>query len=93
MVVQAERIPRKDRLLSLKVDVGEAEPRSIIAGIALAYAPEEVLGKRIAVLCNLAPRDFGKGLISHGMLMAASHGTVLKLVAVPDELPPGSPIK
>ena len=93
VVVQAERIPRKDRLLSLKVDVGEAEPRSIIAGIALAYAPEEVLGKRIAVLCNLAPRDFGKGLISHGMLMAASHGTVLKLVAVPDELPPGSPIK
>ncbi|MBM4358099.1 MAG: methionine--tRNA ligase [Deltaproteobacteria bacterium] len=93
VVIAAERIPRKDRLLALKVDVGEAEPRSIIAGIALAYAPEEVVGKRIAVLCNLAPRDFGKGLVSHGMLMAASHGDVLKLVAVPDELPAGSPIK
>jgi len=93
VVVAAERIPRKDRLLSLKVDVGEPAPRSIIAGIALAYTPEEVLGKRIAVLCNLAPRDFGKGLVSHGMLMAASHDSVLKLVAVPDELPPGSPIK
>jgi methionyl-tRNA synthetase len=93
VVVSAERIPRKDRLLALKVDVGEPAPRSILAGIALAYTPEEVMGKRIAVLCNLAPRDFGKGLVSHGMLMAASHGDVLKLVAVPDELPPGSPIK
>ncbi len=93
VIVSAERILRKDRLLDLLVEVGEAQPRRIIAGIALAYTPEELRGKRIAVLCNLAPREFGKGLVSHGMLMAASHGELLKLVAVPEELPAGSPIK
>jgi methionyl-tRNA synthetase len=80
-------------LLALRVDVGEREPRSIIAGIAAAYAPEALLGKRVAVLCNLAPKSFGKGLVSHGMLLAASAGEVLRLVSVPDELPPGGVIK
>jgi methionyl-tRNA synthetase len=93
VIAGAERIPRKDRLLALKVDVGEGAVRSIIAGIAGAYAPEDLVGKRVAVLCNLAPKSFGKGMVSHGMLLAASHGDVLKLVSVPDELPAGSIIK
>ncbi len=93
VVAAAERIPRKDRLLALKVDVGEGAPRNIIAGIAAAYAPEGLIGKRVAVLCNLAPKSFGKRMVSHGMLLAASAGDVLRLVSVPDELPAGSVIK
>ncbi len=93
VIVKAERIPRKDRLLALQVDVGEGAPRSIIAGIAAAYAPEALAGTRVAVLCNLAPKSFGKGLVSHGMVLAASAGDTLKLVTVPGELGPGALIK
>jgi methionyl-tRNA synthetase len=72
VVVSADRIKKKDKLLDLRVDTGDAAPRRIIAGIATSYAPEALVGKRVVVLCNLAPRDFGKGLVSEGMLLAAS---------------------
>ena len=71
VVVSAERVKKKEKLLDLRVDVGGPSPRRIIAGIAGSYAPETLLGKRVVVLCNLAPRDFGKGLVSEGMLLAA----------------------
>jgi len=71
VVVSAERVKKKDKLLDLRVDIGDAAPRRIIAGIATAYTPEQLVGKRVVVLCNLVPRDFGKGLVSEGMLLAA----------------------
>ena len=93
VIVSAERVKKKDRLLDLRVDVGEAEPRRIIAGIAASYAPEAVVGKRVAVLCNLAPRDFGKGLVSQGMLLAADAPDGLALLS-PDRVAlPGSEIR
>jgi methionyl-tRNA synthetase len=71
-VVVAERIPKADKLLRLEVDLGY-ERRQILSGIAEWYTPEELIGKRIVVIANLAPRKM-RGLESHGMLLAASNG-------------------
>jgi methionyl-tRNA synthetase len=71
-VIIAERIPKADKLLRLEVDLGY-EKRQILSGIAEWYTPEELIGKKIVVIANLAPRKM-RGLESHGMLLAASSG-------------------
>jgi len=71
-IIVAERIPKADKLLRLEVDLGY-EKRQILSGIAEFYTPEELIGRRIVVIANLAPRKM-RGLESHGMLLAASHG-------------------
>ena len=68
----AERIPKADKLLRLEVDLGY-ERRQILSGIAEWYTPEQLIGRRIVVITNLAPRKM-RGLESHGMLLAASDG-------------------
>ena len=68
----AERIPKSDKLLRLEVDLG-TEQRQILAGIAEHYAPETLIGRRIIIVANLAPRKM-RGLESQGMLLAASLG-------------------
>ena len=72
-VLEAERVPKADRLLRLMVDVGEQQPRQILAGIAEYYKAEEMIGRKIIVVANLAPRKL-RGLESNGMLLAASIG-------------------
>ncbi len=72
-VLVAERIPKADKLLRLEVDLG-TEKRQILSGIAQWYTPEELIGRRIVVVSNLAPRKM-RGLESHGMLLAASEGS------------------
>ena len=71
-IVVAERIPKADKLLRLEVDLGY-ETRQILSGIAECYTPEELIGRKIVIIANLAPRKM-RGLESHGMLLAASHG-------------------
>ena len=71
-ILIAERIPKADKLLRLEVDLGY-EKRQILSGIAQWYTPEELIGRRIAIVANLAPRKM-RGLESHGMLLAASAG-------------------
>jgi methionyl-tRNA synthetase len=93
LVRSAERVPRKDKLLDLRVDVGEAEPRRIVAGLALSFKPEDLVGRRVIVVANLAPRDFGKGLVSHGMLLATGPSEALSLVSVDEKAAPGSRVK
>ena len=93
LVKTAERVPKKDKLLKLTVDVGEAEPRTIIAGLALSFAPEALVGKRVVVVANLAPRDFGKGLVSHGMLLATGPSEKLQLATIADDVEPGARLK
>lgn len=88
-VLSAMRVPAKDRLLQLSVDVGGPEPRTIISGIAEAYAPEALLQKLVLVLCNLPPRKFGKGLVSSGMLLAAGEGPTLSLLTPDRDAKPG----
>jgi methionyl-tRNA synthetase len=72
-VLSAERIPKADKLLLLKVDLGEAEPRQILAGIAQYYEPEKLIGRKVVIVANLKPRKL-RGLESQGMVVAASYG-------------------
>ncbi|MGH9658419.1 MAG: methionine--tRNA ligase, partial [Bryobacteraceae bacterium] len=74
VVRSAERVKGANKLLHLKVDIGEAEPRSIVAGIAEAYAPEQILGRTVVIVANLQPRKL-RGLVSEGMIVAASGAT------------------
>ncbi len=71
VVKSASKVPKADRLLHLMVDIGEAEPRSIVAGIAAAYEPENLVGRKVAVVANLQPRKL-RGLESNGMIVAAT---------------------
>ena len=93
-VLEAERVPKADRLLRLIVDVGEPEPRQILAGIAEYYAPEDVVGRRIIVVANLAPRKL-RGLESNGMLLAASVGEEGRpvLATFTEDVPNGARLK
>jgi methionyl-tRNA synthetase len=97
-IVVAERIPKADKLLRLEVDLGPGftpSRRQILSGIAEWYTPEELIGRRIAVIANLAPRKM-RGLESHGMLLAASaddHASKPVLASFSDEVPLGSRIR
>lgn len=72
-VLTAERVPKADKLLRFTVDVGEPEPRQILAGIAQYYTPEEMIGRKVVVVANLPPRKL-RGFESQGMICAASYG-------------------
>ncbi|MFY9940516.1 MAG: methionine--tRNA ligase subunit beta, partial [Silvibacterium sp.] len=74
----AERVPKADKLLRLEVDLGY-ETRQILAGIAEAYAPETLIGRKVVIVANLAPRKL-RGLESNGMIVAASLGEAGKPV-------------
>ena len=71
-IVVAERVPKADKLLRLEVDLGY-ERRQILAGIAETYAPESLIGRKVVIVANLAPRKL-RGLESNGMVVAASLG-------------------
>jgi methionyl-tRNA synthetase len=73
VVKSAVPVKNADKLLHLAVDIGEAQPRSIVAGIALAYKPEALVGRKVVIVANLAPRKL-RGLESQGMIVAASLG-------------------
>src|SRR5690606_27195263 len=72
-VIEAEEIKEADKLLRLKVDIGQGQVRQIIAGIKAAYNPEKLLGRQILVCVNLKPRKMKFGL-SEGMVLAAGTG-------------------
>ena len=72
-VTSAEPHPNADRLLVLKVDIGEEEDRQLVAGIRVHYSPEELVGRQIVVVANLQPAKL-RGVESQGMLLAASDG-------------------
>jgi len=69
-IIAAEKIEGADKLLKLSVDVGEDDPRTVVAGIAQFYGPDELTGRRIVLLANLAPAKI-RGVESQGMLLAA----------------------
>lgn len=93
-VLTAERIPKADKLLLLTVDVGEDQPRQILAGIAQHYSPEQLVSRKIAVVTNLKPRKM-RGLESQGMLLAASVGDEGKpvLATFTEDVPNGARLK
>jgi len=93
VVKSAERIQGADKLLKVLVDIGD-EVRQVLAGIATAYAPEDLVGRKVVVVTNLAPRKM-RGLESNGMLLAASAGPDGKpvLCTFAEEIPPGAKVK
>ena len=91
-ITAADGHPNADRLLVLKVDVGEAEPRTIVAGIANAYAPEDLVGKTVVVVINLKPAKL-RGIVSEGMLLAAGGSNVKGLVTVDPIVEPGEVVR
>ncbi len=70
LVKVAERVPKADKLLRLEIDIG-TEVRQVLAGIAEAYAPETLIGRKVVIVANLAPRKL-RGMESNGMIVAAS---------------------
>jgi methionyl-tRNA synthetase len=91
-VLTAERVPKADKLLKLTVDLG-FEQRTILSGIAEYYQPEELVGKLVTVVANLAPRKI-RGIESQGMLlMAGNDFGKLYSVGPEKDIEPGSVVK
>jgi methionyl-tRNA synthetase len=93
VVLSAERVKGADKLLHLKVDIGEPEPRTIVAGIAEAYDPAVLLGRKVVIVANLQPRKL-RGLTSQGMIVAASlEGGKPVLAGFLEDVPVGARLK
>lgn len=88
----AEKVKGADKLLRLEVDIG-TEVRQLVAGIAEAYAPETLIGRKVVIVANLAPRKL-RGLESNGMIVAASiEGGKPVLASFLEEVPIGARLK
>jgi methionyl-tRNA synthetase len=90
LILAAEAVKKSDKLVQLAIDLGEEKPRQVLAGIREHYPPEALVGKRVIVVANLAPRKI-MGLESQGMVLAASdteHG--LSVLGVEKEIAPGT---
>ncbi len=91
-VVEARPHPNADKLMLLQVDLGDRQ-KQIVAGIRAHYQPEQLVGKRIVIVDNLAPAML-RGETSNGMLLAATSGEKVVLLTLDDpECLPGSKIK
>lgn len=88
-VLEAERVEGSEKLLKLSVDLGEENPRQILAGVGKVYSPEEMVGREIIVVANLEPRIL-MGLESQGMLLAANDVGIPVLLKPDRETLPGS---
>jgi methionyl-tRNA synthetase len=93
LVKSAERVAGADKLLQLQVDIGD-EVRQIVAGIALSYKPEDLVGRKVVVVANLQPRKL-RGVESNGMIVAASAGPDSSpvLAGFLEDVPVGSRLK
>jgi methionyl-tRNA synthetase len=92
LVKVAERVPKSDKLLRLEIDIG-TEVRQVLAGIAEAYAPETLVGRKVVIVANLAPRKM-RGLESNGMIVAASlEGGQPVLASFLEDVPVGARLK
>jgi methionyl-tRNA synthetase len=93
LVLSAERVKGADKLLHLKVDIGEPAPRTIVAGIAEAYEPEKIVGRKVVIVANLNPRKL-RGIESNGMIVAASlEGGKPILAGFLEDVPIGARLK
>jgi len=88
----AEPVPKSNKLLRLEVDLGEEEPRQLVAGIAKVYAPEALVGKQVVVVANLQPAKL-MGVESRGMVLAASVDGEPVILHPDREVPPGTRVR
>jgi len=92
-VQSAEPVKGADKLLHLKINIGEPEPRTIVAGIAKAYTPDQLIGRKVVIVANLAPRKL-RGIESRGMIVAASlEDTAPVLAGFLESVPIGARLK
>ncbi len=89
LVKSAEPVEGSDKLLRLEIDLAEEKPRQVLAGIRAHYAPGDLVGKRVIVVANLAPRKIF-GLESQGMVLAASTDDAFSVLTVEAEITPGT---
>jgi methionyl-tRNA synthetase len=93
LVLSAERVKGADKLIRMSVDIGEPQPRTIVAGIAEAYAPEALVNRKVVIVANLEPRKL-KGIESNGMIVAAStEGGKPVLAGFHEDIPVGARLK
>jgi len=90
-IIDAEQVKKSDKLLKIQVDL-DSEQRQIVSGIAKFYQPEDIIGKKVAVVTNLKPAKL-MGRKSEGMILSAEKDGVLTLVSLPNAIPNGSIIK
>lgn len=90
-VLAAEKVQKADKLLKLDIEVA-GKPRTIVSGIAQHYAPEELVGKYVVIVANLKPVKL-RGIMSEGMILAASHDTVLEVLSLDKEIAAGARVK
>ncbi|MEJ7345681.1 methionine--tRNA ligase [Staphylococcus haemolyticus] len=90
-ITNAENVPKSDKLLKIQIDLG-SEQRQIVSGIAKFYRPEDIIGKKVAVVTNLKPAKL-MGQKSEGMILSAEKDGVLTLVSLPSAIPNGAVIK
>lgn len=90
-ITDAENVPKSDKLLKIQIDLG-SEQRQIVSGIAKFYRPEDIIGKKVAVVTNLKPAKL-MGQKSEGMILSAEQYGVLTLVSLPSAIPNGAVIK
>jgi methionyl-tRNA synthetase len=92
-IVEAQEVPKSNKLLQLQVDFGSQGKRQILSGIKQSYRPEELVGKQAVFVFNLAPRML-MGLESHGMLLTAEgEGGYVKFIAPPELVPNGTKLR
>jgi methionyl-tRNA synthetase len=91
-VIAAEMVPDADKLIKCTIDFGEAGTRTIVSGIAEWKKPEELVGKLLPYVFNLAPRVL-RGVESQGMLIAASDDNGVALLQPERDIPPGTKLK
>jgi len=92
IIREAVAVPKSRKLLKLSVDIGEAMPRTVVAGIAGSYPPESLVGKSVVVVTNLAPATL-MGVTSQGMLLAATVSDGVSLLTPDRDAPPGAGIR
>lgn len=88
----AERVQGADRLLRLSVDLGEGTERTVVSGIAEYYQPDDLIGEQVVLVANLRPAKI-RGIVSHGMILAAKDAGKLGIVAPQIAMPPGTRVK
>jgi len=89
-ILEAEKVPKSNKLIKLKIDIGEV--RTIVAGIGADYKPEDLVGKKVVVVTNLKPAKL-MGVESHGMLLATDAKSGLTLLTFDKDAKPGAPIR
>ena len=86
-IVKAEPVPKAKKLLKLEVDMGDT--RTIVSGISGSYTPDELIGKQVIIVANLKPAKL-MGVLSQGMLLAASEGKTVTIATLDKEVKPGT---